>query len=35
MTFNGQKIEAMMFQKEALVLMTDNNNFGAFLKFTD
>ncbi len=35
MTFDGQKIEAMMFQKEGLVLMTDNENFGASLKFID
>jgi hypothetical protein len=35
MTFDGQKIEAMMFQKEALLLMTDNNNFGVSLKFMD
>jgi hypothetical protein len=35
MTFDGQKIEAMMFQKEGLVLMTDNENFGASLKFMD
>jgi hypothetical protein len=35
MTFDGQKIEAMMFQKETLVLMADNENFGSSLKFMD
>ncbi|MEA1882831.1 MAG: hypothetical protein U9N31_10590 [Candidatus Marinimicrobia bacterium] len=32
MAFDGQKVEAMMFQKNALVLMTDNENFGATVK---
>ena len=29
MTFDGQKVEAMIFQKDKLVLMTDNENFGS------
>ena len=29
MVFGGQKIEAMMFQKDHLIFMTDNENFGA------
>ena len=29
MAFDGQKVEAMLFQKNKLVLMTDNENSGA------
>ena len=29
MAFDGQKVEAMIFQKDKLVLMTDNENFGS------
>lgn len=31
--FNGQKVEALMFYNEFLVLMTDNENFGATIRF--
>ncbi|MBT3763230.1 MAG: hypothetical protein HOF82_04765 [Candidatus Marinimicrobia bacterium] len=31
----GQKVEALMFHKEHLVLMTDNENFGATFKLID
>jgi hypothetical protein len=31
----GQKVEALMFYKEHLVLMTDNENFGATFKLLD
>ena len=29
MVFEGQKVEAMIFQKDKLVLMTDNENYGS------
>ena len=31
--FKGQKVEALMFNNEHLVLMTDNENLGATIKF--
>jgi len=31
--FKGQKIEALMFDNDRLVLMTDNENFGSTIKF--
>jgi hypothetical protein len=29
MIIDNQKVEAMIFNKERLILMTDNENFGA------
>jgi len=32
MAFDGQKVEAMIFHNDGLLLMTDNENFGATIK---